>query len=301
MSGRCCGKYSTVSKIFELLKANKLAPLKSLSQNFLIDNNILDKIISSADISKSDLVIEIGPGLGALTERLAAKAGKVVAIEIDNKLAALLSAQYPDPGKVEILHADVLKTDFEKIIRSNAKKSVTKIKIAANLPYSLTTPILVKILALRGSLDSAVIMVQREFAKRMTAAPGSRDCSSLSVLVQFSAKAEITAVVSENSFYPKPNVKSALVRLAMLTTPPVNVFDENLFFAVVRAAFNQRRKMVKNTLVHGLEMEKTAVDSALLKAGVSGTRRGETLSMPEFALLSNAFFNVREVEKITQK
>lgn len=263
---------------------------KSLGQNFLIDGNIIDNIIKNADINEDDGVIEIGPGIGTLTQKLCESAGKVVAIELDNNLLPILDETLSDYENVEVIHGDVLKVNLNKIIQE--KLGGKKVKVVANLPYYITTPIIMKLLEENLSIDKIVVMVQKEVAFRMKAKPGSKDYGALSVAVQYYSKPEIIVDVPKNVFMPKPNVDSAVIMLNIYDDPAVTVKDKKTFFKVVKAAFGQRRKTLLNALASGINLNKKEIESILNQIGIDPKRRGETLDITEFARISDEIYNI---------
>ncbi|HET7580821.1 MAG TPA: 16S rRNA (adenine(1518)-N(6)/adenine(1519)-N(6))-dimethyltransferase RsmA [Bacillales bacterium] len=279
---------ATPGKTKELLRKHGLSLKKSLGQNFLIDANILRNIVSSLNLTKANGVIEIGPGIGALTEALADEAGKVVAVEIDGRLVPVLRELFENRENVKILHNDFLKLDLREIAREFEPGQ--ELMVAANLPYYITTPILLKLLHSELPLRSIIVMVQKEVAARMGAAPGDKDYGSLSIAVQYYAEAETVLNVPKSAFLPNPNVDSAVLRLDLRPEPAVRVNDEEFLFKVVRASFGQRRKTIFNNLTHNLFHKKLKEDvrDCLEKAGIDPSRRAETLSIAEFARLSEA-------------
>jgi len=261
---------------------------KSLGQNFLIDMNILNKIVDAAELDETMGALEIGPGIGALTERLAQTAAEVTAVEIDTRLIPILEevlAPYPNVG---VVHGDVLKVDLKQIFEERFSK-VSKVSVVANLPYYVTTPILMKLLEERLPLQNIVVMIQKEVADRMAARPGGKDYGSLSVAVQYYCEPELVCTVPHTVFIPQPNVESAVIKLKVRDTPPVHVADEAHFFQVVQASFAQRRKTIANNLKARFFNEggREALEAALQEAGIEPQRRGETLSIAEFARLSD--------------
>ncbi|PLR75343.1 16S rRNA (adenine(1518)-N(6)/adenine(1519)-N(6))-dimethyltransferase [Bacillus sp. V3-13] len=265
---------------------------KSLGQNFLIDTNVLKNIVDHAGLTNNTGAIEIGPGIGALTEQLARKSKKVVAFEIDQRLLPILKdtlAPYPN---AKIIHADVLKADVGEIINEEFA-GINDIMVVANLPYYVTTPIIMKLLEENLPIRGIVVMLQKEVADRISANPGSKDYGSLSIAVQYYTKAETVMVVPKTVFVPQPNVDSAVIRLIKRDKPAVSVIDEEFFFVVTRASFAQRRKTILNNLTSQLPNGKELKDhimAALHGADIDPGRRGETLSIEEFALLSNLLY-----------
>ena len=271
-----------------ILEKHGLSLKKSLGQHFLVDSNVLEKIVGTAQLSGRSGVIEIGPGIGALTEKLAKKARKVVAIEIDRRLLPVLQETMAEYPNVQIIHADILKTDINQVIQERFCDQ-EDMMIVANLPYYITTPILMKLLEDRLSVRGIVCMIQKEVADRISASPGSKDYGSLSIAVRYYADAKTAFSVPPHVFMPKPNVASAVVKLVIRRNPPVLVTDEAMFFAVVRAAFSQRRKTVLNSLAGTFKnrLDRSALENVLKEAGIDPLRRGETLSIEEFANVSN--------------
>ena len=272
----------------EILKKYDFMFQKRFGQNFLIDTHVLEKIIKSAEITKDDLVLEIGPGIGTMTQYLCENAREVIAVEIDKNLIPILEndtlAQY---GNVTVINEDILKLDLNALVqeRNNGKR----IKVVANLPYYITTPIIMGLFESHVPLQNITVMVQKEVADRMQAGPGSKDYGALSLAVQYYATPYIAANVPQNCFMPRPNVGSAVIRLTLHEEPPVKVKDEAFMFALIRASFNQRRKTLVNGLTNAadLNLSKEEVQAALEELGLSATIRGEALTLEQFAALSN--------------
>lgn len=270
----------------EILKKYNFSFQKKFGQNFLIDTHILEKIIEESYITKDDCVLEIGPGIGTMTQYLAENARHVVAVEIDKSLIPILEDTLSEYDNVTVLNADILKTDIQAIC--DEYNNGQPIKVVANLPYYITTPIIMGLFESHVPLKSITIMVQKEVAERMKEGPGSKDYGALSLAVQYYADPEIVAEVSPNCFIPKPNVGSAVIRLTRYEKPPVNVEDENFMFALIRASFNQRRKTLSNGLSNaGLGISREQVTKALEQMELSPTVRGEALTLEQFANLSN--------------
>lgn len=260
---------------------------KKFGQNFLIDTGVLEKIIAAAEITDQDCVLEIGPGIGTMTQYLAEAAREVVAVEIDKTLIPILEDTLSSYDNVTVINEDILKVDINAIVKE--RNAGRPIKVVANLPYYITTPIIMGLFEQHVPLKSITIMVQKEVADRMKEGPGSKDYGALSLAVQYYAKPEIVANVPPNCFIPRPNVGSAVIRLNRYEEPPVQVDDEHRMFALIRASFNQRRKTLVNGLNNapGLHVTKEQVAQALDQMGLSPTIRGETLSLEQFAILSN--------------
>lgn len=267
---------------------------KKYGQNFLIDPHVLEKIVEAAGIGPDDFVLEIGPGIGTMTQYLCEHAGKVMAVEIDRKLMEILEETLSAYDNVTVVNEDILKLDIAKI--AEEENNGKPIKVVANLPYYITTPIIMELFESKVPLDSVTVMVQKEVAERMQAEPGTKEYGALSLAVQYYAEAEIVANVPPNCFMPRPNVGSAVIRLTCHKTSPVEVLDERFLFRVIRASFNQRRKTLQNGLGNdaSLPINKTQAAEALEKMGLSATIRGETLSLEEFARLSNLLWEKRQ-------
>ncbi|GGG87399.1 ribosomal RNA small subunit methyltransferase A [Paenibacillus radicis (ex Gao et al. 2016)] len=262
---------------------------KSLGQNFLIDQNILHKIVAAAGLDKTKGALEIGPGIGALTQHLAAEAAKVTAVEIDARLIPILRDVLAQESHVEVVHGDVLKLDLKQLFEEKFA-DVSKVSVVANLPYYVTTPILMKLLEEKLPLENIVVMIQKEVAERMAAKPGGKEYGSLSVAVQFYCEPQIVCLVPHTVFIPQPNVDSAVIKLALRDKPPVDVPDEAHFFRIVQASFAQRRKTLANNLTALVGKERREELTQLLNGcEIDPVRRGETLSLEEFARISRAF------------
>lgn len=268
-------------KTAELVKKYNFKFSKSLGQNFLVDDSVPRDIVLGAEVDENDLVIEIGPGVGTLTAQLLNKAKKVVAIELDNDLIPILTEEIGDNPKFTLIHNDALKVDFNEII--GEEKSV---KLVANLPYYVTTPIIVKLLKENYKFKSLTIMIQKEVAERINADPGNKDYGALSLLVQYYCDTRIVRKVSPQSFIPRPKVDSIVIRLDRLDAPKVSVENEKLFFEIIRSSFNMRRKTLWNG-VKNIGLSKENLELAFKEADIDPKRRGETLNIDEFALLSD--------------
>lgn len=259
---------------------------KSLGQNFLIDENIILKIIEGSEINKNDVIIEVGPGIGTLTQYLAEMSKKVLAIEIDKSLIPVLDETLESYDNVEVINSDVLELDLKKLVSD--KFPGKKVKVVANLPYYVTTPIIMKFLEEEVPVKDIVVMVQKEVADRLKAKPKTKDYGSLSVAVQYYSQPEIVTRVPRSVFIPNPNVESTVIRLKVLDNPQVKVTDRKIFHKVVRASFAKRRKTLLNSLSFSdLELNKDQIKEILVACDIDPRRRGETLDIEEFAVLSN--------------
>lgn len=280
-------KLSSPQKTIEVIQKYQFDFQKKFGQNFLIDARVLEKIMDAADITKEDFVLEIGPGIGTMTQYLAERAREVLAVEIDKNLIPILSETLSEYDNVSILNADILKTDLKKI--AEEKNGGRSFKVVANLPYYITTPIIMGLFESHVPVENVTVMVQKEVADRMQAGPGTKDYGALSLAVQYYAEPYIAANVPPNCFMPRPKVGSAVIRLTKHKTPPVQVTNEKLLFQLIRASFNQRRKTLQNGIKNfsGLNFSKEEVAEALEQMGVSPTIRGEALTLEQFAQLSN--------------
>ncbi|MCM3635897.1 MULTISPECIES: 16S rRNA (adenine(1518)-N(6)/adenine(1519)-N(6))-dimethyltransferase RsmA [Paenibacillus] len=279
---------STPKRTKEIIQRHGFSFKKSLGQNFLIDGNILNRIVGAAELTKEKGALEIGPGIGALTQRLAEEAGKVTAVEIDQRLIPILTEILEDESHVSVIHADVLNVNLRELFAEQFD-DVSKVSVVANLPYYVTTPILMKLLEEKLPLEHIVVMIQKEVAQRMAAKPGGKEYGSLSVAVQYYCTTEIVCIVPHTVFIPQPNVDSAVIKLTLRDRPAVEVDDEAFFFRVVQSAFAQRRKTLMNNLLALTGKDKRAELSELLESiNIDASRRGETLSLEEYAALSGA-------------
>ena len=280
-------KLGNPSSTIEVLKKYHFFFQKKFGQNFLIDNNILENIIKTAEINKDDFVVEIGPGIGSMTQYLAEAAREVYAVEIDKALIPILEDTLSEYNNVSVINQDILKVDLRAL--AIEKNNGRPIKIVANLPYYITTPIIMGVFESKVPVDSITIMVQREVAQRMQVGPGTKEYGALSLAVQFYAKPEIAMYVPPTCFMPQPKVGSAVIKLVRHEKVPVEVQDERFMFSLIRASFNQRRKTLVNGLQNAkeLNLKKEDILIALEKMNLSPTIRGEALTLEQFALLSN--------------
>ena len=283
-------KLSNPQVTIETIKKYEFAFQKKFGQNFLIDAHVINKIISAADITKDDCVLEIGPGIGTMTQYLAESAGQVVAVEIDKNLLPILDETLAEYDNVTIINDDILKVDINKIVEE--RNGGRPIKVVANLPYYITTPIIMGLFEKHVPLLSVTVMVQKEVADRMQVGPGTKDYGALSLAVQYYAEPYIVANVPPNCFIPRPGVGSAVIRLNRYQEPPVKVKDEQLMFRLIRASFNQRRK----TLVNGIKnsgdfsLGKEEIEKIFEKCGLPLNIRGEALTLEQFAMLANCIY-----------
>ena len=271
----------------EVIQKYNFAFQKKFGQNFLIDTHVLDKIISAAGMTKEDTVLEVGPGIGTMTQRLSQAAGQVIAVEIDTNLIPILKDTLQDCENVTVINEDILKIDIKKM--AEEKGGGRPVKVVANLPYYITTPIIMGLFESGVPIDNITVMVQKEVADRMKEGPGSKDYGALSLAVQYYAEPEIVANVPPNCFIPRPNVGSAVIRLTRHKEMPVEVKDSALMFKIIRASFNQRRKTLQNGLGNASELPytKEQIAAAIAEMGLTPTIRGEALSLAQFAQLSD--------------
>ena len=282
-------KLSDPKKTIEVIQKYQFAFQKRFGQNFLIDAHVLEKIVSAAGITKDDCVLEIGPGIGTMTQYLAESAGQVIAVEIDTNLLPILADTLKDYSNVKVINQDILKVDINELVKEY--NNGRPIKVVANLPYYITTPIIMGLFESNVPIDNITVMVQKEVADRMQVGPGSKDYGALSLAVQYYASPYIVANVPPNCFIPRPNVGSAVIRLTRYQEPPVQVKDPKLMFKLIRASFNQRRKTLQNGLNISPEISfsKEEITKAIESLGVSPSVRGEALSLEQFAQLANYF------------
>lgn len=287
-----------MSKVYEdtkfLMKKYGITANKKLGQNFLINENVIDTIANASEIDKEDLVIEIGPGLGTLTDRLLQKAGKVVAIELDERMIHILKERFFMYDNFEIINEDVLKVDLEELIERNKKElGLKSAKIVANLPYYITTPIIMKLLEEKLDIESITVMIQKEVADRLTAIPGEKNSGAITYTVYYYATSEEILTVPNDSFIPEPEVESEVIKLDLRKEPPIKVADETKFFALIKAAFMQRRKTFLNAIGNsGINITKEQMEQILKELNIDTRIRGEALTIEQFAKI---------VEKILQK
>lgn len=277
----------------EVLQKYDFVFQKKFGQNFLIDSHVLDKIVSAAGITKDDFVLEIGPGIGTMTQYLAASARKVFAVEIDKALIPILEDTLKEFDNVQVINQDILKVDIKKLAEEH--NDGKPIKVVANLPYYITTPIIMGLFESQVPIDSITVMVQKEVADRMKVGPGTKDYGALSLAVQYYAEPYIVANVPPNCFMPRPKVGSAVIQLVRYEEPPVQVENEKLMFRLIRASFNQRRKTLINGLKNSQELDfsKEEIEKAMAETGIPANVRGEALTLKEFADLANAFHKLR--------
>ena len=287
-------KLGNPQNTIQIIQKYEFAFQKKFGQNFLIDTHVLDKIILAAGVTKDDCVLEIGPGIGTMTQYLAEAAGHVVAVEIDSNLIPILKETLADYDNVTVIHADILKTDINELTQKY--NGGRPIKVVANLPYYITTPIIMGLFEGQVPIDNITVMVQKEVADRMQVGPGSKDYGALSLAVQYYAEPYIVANVPPNCFMPRPNVGSAVIRLTKHKNPPVSAQDPGLMFRLIRASFNQRRKTLQNGLNNSPEVPytKEQIISAIESLGLSPSVRGEALNLEQFAALANYFTNIKE-------
>ncbi|MGL6218687.1 MAG: 16S rRNA (adenine(1518)-N(6)/adenine(1519)-N(6))-dimethyltransferase RsmA [Lacrimispora sphenoides] len=286
-------KLGNPQKTIEIIKKYEFAFQKKFGQNFLIDTHVLDKIIAAAGVTKDDCVLEIGPGIGTMTQYLAENARHVVAVEIDSNLIPILNETLADYENVTVIHADILKVDINQI--TEQYNGGHPIKVVANLPYYITTPIIMGLFENKVPIDNITVMVQKEVADRMQVGPGSKDYGALSLAVQYYAEPYIVANVPPNCFMPRPNVGSAVIRLTRHKEPPVKAEDSGLMFRLIRASFNQRRKTLQNGLNNSPEIPftKEQITEAVESLGLGPSVRGEALTLEQFASLSNYFTGMK--------
>lgn len=280
-------KLSNPQKTIEIIKKYEFAFQKKFGQNFLIDSHVLDKIIAAAGITQEDCVVEIGPGIGTLTQYLAESAREVIAVEIDRMLIPILEETLADYPNVTVINQDILKVNMGKLVQEH--NGGRPVKVVANLPYYITTPIIMNLFEQHVPVSSITVMVQKEVAERMQAGPGTKDYGALSLAVQYFSEPYLAANVPPNCFMPRPKIGSAVIRLTLHQKPPVEVAQEQMMFRIIRASFNQRRKTMVNGLNNSQEIPftKNEIQSALRQMGLSESIRGEALTLQQFAKLTN--------------
>ncbi len=275
------------SETLFLMKKYNITANKNYGQNFLIDENVINTIVSSSDISKDDLVIEIGPGLGSLTSKLLDKAGKVICVELDPKMINILNDRFSLYTNFELLHNDILKVDLKELIKTNLENlNLINAKVVANLPYYITTPIIMKLLEEKLNLKSITVMVQKEVASRLVALPGEKDCGAITYTINYYTNPNLILDVPSNSFIPAPKVNSAVIKLDVLSNPKVIVKNEEHFFKVIKYAFMQKRKTLLNSLANSGIASKEKIENILNNINISPSIRAEKLSLEDFAIIS---------------
>ena len=279
-----------LSETMFILKKYNINANKSLCQNFLINEEVIDTIIESANISHNDLIIDIGPGLGTLTSRLLDKAGKVISIELDNRMVKILNERFSLYNNFELIHNDILKVDLKNLIKTNLDNSdncLKNVKIVANLPYYITTPIIMKLLEEKLNIESITVMVQKEVAQRLTAEPGTKLAGAITYSVNYYCIPEEVMLVPNSSFIPEPEVESEVIKLTLRKEPIVKLKNEELFFKFIKASFMQRRKTLVNGISNSGLMSKEEITNLLKKNGFDEKTRGENLSLQDFANIVN--------------
>lgn len=284
---------SLAYKTKQIIKKYEFNFKKNFGQNFLVDERVLDKIVSAAEIDKNDLVIEVGPGIGTLTQAMAKRAGKVVSVEIDKTLVPILGELLADYDNIEIINEDILKVDINELIARHPDMSV---KMAANLPYNITTPIIMNILEKHIPMESLTVMIQKEVAYRMNAKPSTKDYGSLSLVTQYYCEPYLVANVPQNCFMPRPNVDSAVIKLTILKEPRVTVKDEQFMFEFIKAAFSQRRKTLVNCIFSSgmLSLNKEELGKELNNLGYDERVRGESLTLEDYGKISDAMLQYKK-------
>lgn len=277
-----------LEKTMFILKKYKISANKSLGQNFLINDSVVEKIVESADVTSEDLIIEIGPGLGNLTEYLLEKAGKVIAIELDDRMLQILNDRFNLYNNFEIINEDVLKVDLKKLIIKEKNNNIKNVKIVANLPYYITTPIITKLLEEQLDIESITVMVQKEVADRLIAIPGEKNSGAITYCVYYYATSECVTVVEKDSFIPEPEICSEVIKLNIRKENPIELESKENFFKLIKASFMQRRKTLINALVNGgIIKNKEIVNNIFEALGLDSNVRGENLTIEQFAELSN--------------
>ncbi len=263
---------------------------KNFGQNFLIDSHVINKIISASELTKDDLVVEVGPGIGGLTQELAEHAGEVISVEIDKNLIPILEETLVDYNNIKLVNADILKVDFMELVKGSNCKNI---KVVANLPYYITTPIIMNFLEKKYPISSITVMIQKEVAMRIAAKPGTKDYGALSLAVQYYCEPYLAANVPQNCFIPRPNVDSAVISLKVHENPCISVKNDEFMFKIIKAAFSKRRKTLLNCLFgfDGIDLTKEEIKNVLNKCGFDENIRGEALRLEDFALISDVIVN----------
>ena len=276
------------AQLMDLLRGHNFSPRKRFGQNFLVDRNVLNKILDALEVREGDPVLEIGPGAGTLTVELARRGARMIAVEVDRDLIAILADVLPDSPNVSVVNADILSLNLPQFLADQFGDA--KVKVVGNLPYYITSPIITELLVARSQIERMVLMVQKEVAQRIKASPGTKDYGSMSVFVQYYSEVELIGHASKNVFLPPPEVSSSIIRLTPRSRPPVDVPSDELFFDVVHCAFGQRRKTLLNSLsdCQALGVSKEEVSRILHAADIDPSRRAETLSLEEFARIARA-------------
>lgn len=285
------------SETMQILKKYNISAAKSLGQNFLIDENVVDKIIEKAEVSKEDLIIEIGPGLGTLTNELLKNAGKVVCIELDKRMINILKDRFPNE-RLEIINEDILKVNLKELIKKEKTEEINKVKVVANLPYYITTPIIMKLLEDKLDICSITVMVQKEVAKRITATSEGGDVGAITYAIKYYTEPTIEIDVPKESFIPAPEVESSVIKLKVLDKPRVEVKEEKLLFKIIKTSFMQKRKTLLNSLTNGNILKgKSEVEKMLVDLDIDTKIRPEKLSLEGFANIADYVYNIVEFEK----
>lgn len=288
---------SLYSETMQILKKYNISAAKSLGQNFLINEDVVDKIIEKAEVSKEDLIIEIGPGLGTLTNELLKNAGKVICIELDKRMINILKDRFSNE-RLEIINEDILKVNLKELIEKEKTEEINKVKVVANLPYYITTPIIMKLLEDKLDIYSITVMVQKEVAERITATPKSNESGAITYAINYYTEPSIVIDVPKESFVPVPEVESSVIKLKVLDKPSVNVKSEELLFKVIKVSFMQKRKTLLNSLTNGnILKSKSEVEKMLVDLDIDTKIRPEKLNLEEFAKVSDYVYNIVEFEK----
>lgn len=276
-----------------IMKQNNIIANKRLGQNFLIDEDVVNKIINFSEIQKDDLIIEIGPGLGTLTSRLVDKAGKVICVELDPKMVKILTNRFKLYNNIEIINEDILKLNLHQLIKDNKTKNIKNVKIVANLPYYITTPIIMKLLEDKLDINTITVMIQKEVASRLAAVPGEKDTGSITYTVWYYTTPKIVIDVPKNSFIPEPEVTSSVIRFDILKRPRIEVVDEKFFFKIIKLAFMQKRKTLINALINGKVLKnREEAEKVFSKLGIDLQIRGEKLTINQYKELSDYISNL---------